>query len=277
MKYAFCSREFERDYAWEHAWASDALARQARSSFVPAFEGGLTTSRFAVLLRHPEVSPHVVLGVSVSTSRIDFRNRPIRTLAFLEAESPTEEASLLAVFADCLAKPDSQTVQDAASPLAKAVESFYQTKKPDAFLAYAASLSAPVADGVSPKGRVASPRTDYAARNESTRSLAALVRKGVPFLVAIVGRTPQDMLKSLNPLFARGVVCVFSELVNSRISLGDDREQMQKYLRAAAIVIGAFLLIVAVCKSCSGRTDNRSGDHAGDSPESVENHRVGDK
>lgn len=272
MKYAFCSREFERDYAWEKGPASDALVRHARTLFVPAFEGVLTTSRFAVLLRHPGVSDHVVLGVSVSTTRIDFRNRPIRTMAFFEAESPEDEAALLAVFADCLARPDARTLYDAASPLAKAVERLYQTKSPEEFLAFAASLPSLSADAPALKGRAAFPREDDFARRESARSLPALARSGAPFLVAILERSPKDMLKTLDTLFSKGVLRVFSQQVTSRTSLDDG---LQKHLWAAAIgTIILALLVAAATKSCFGRADRQTEPFGGPSHGSVEDHPV---
>ena len=95
MDWTVCSRETERDYTWDNTHASHPVAEYARGHFAPGFEGSLTTSRFAALLRCPGSPQGVMLCVSVSTDRMDFRHRPIRTMAFLRAENPDEEQLLV--------------------------------------------------------------------------------------------------------------------------------------------------------------------------------------
>lgn len=249
MDWTVCSRELERDYTWDNSHASHPVAESAQRIFAPAFEGSLTTSRFAALLRCPGSPLGMMLGVSVYTVRKDFRNRPIRTMAFLRAETPEEANLLAAFFAECLRKPDEETLYDADSPLAKAVESLYQTKKLDEFIAFCKTLPAirrwtpPVprnernevsssmffTQGIicplEPKskepeppdfevpltGRSMRPRSEMAARERTAGKLGAIIGSGTPFLVTLTDRVAEDVMKSLGPDWARTPVRIFSK------------------------------------------------------------------
>ena len=140
MDWTVCSRETERDYTWDTTHAGPVSAKNAQRFFAPAFEGSITRSRFAALLRSPNSPPGVILCVSVSTNRRDFSRTPIRTLTVLRAETPEETGLLATFFAECLRKPDKETLYNPESKITQAVESLYQTKKPDEFLTFCKSL-----------------------------------------------------------------------------------------------------------------------------------------
>ncbi len=243
MDYTVCSREFECDYEWDNSHASHLLAECAQAKFAPALEGSITTSRFAALLRCADSLNSVVLCVSVSTKRIDFRNRPIRTMAYLRAETP-EEADLLArFFAECLRKPDAETIYDAESGVAKVVESLYQTKKLDDFMQFCRSLPTVNGGGVKLTDRWAIRRDKTAPRSALVESLPALIKGNAPFLLALTDRLPTDVLSSLGSMFDHAVVRIFSKAITTDEKLPEPASQ--KYRRAAAIG-GAVLLVLIV-------------------------------
>ena len=250
MDYTVCSREFECDYEWGNSHASHLLAECAQAKFAPALEGSITTSRFAALLRCADSLNSVVLCVSVSTKRIDFRNRPIRTMAYLRAEKP-EEADLLArFFAECLRKPDAETIYNAESGVAKAVESLYQTKKLDDFMQFCRSLPTVNGGGVKLADRWAIPRGETADRSALVESLPALIGDNAPFLLALTDRLPTDVLASLGSMFDHATVRIFSKAIDRPEKLSEPVSQ--KYVRAAAIGCVAILaVLVAAIGSCS--------------------------
>lgn len=253
MDWTVCSRETERDYTWDNTHASHLVSKYAQEFFSPAFEGSLTTSRVATLFRCQGVLSGVVLGVSVDTLRKDFRNRPIRTMAFLRAETP-EEADLLArFFAECLRKPDAETIYDAESGVAKVVESLYQTKKLDDFMQFCRSLPTVNGGGVKLTERQAIPRDDTTARSALAESFPALVDDNKPFLLALTDRLPTDVIASLGSMFDHAVVRIFSKAITTDEKLPEPASQ--KY-RWAAVIGGAVLLallalLVAAVRSCS--------------------------
>ena len=211
MDYTVCSRETERDYTWDNAHASSSLASFARDTLAPAFEGSLTTSRFAAFLRCPGSPNGVILGVSVSTERVDFRHRPIRTMAFLRAENPDEEKLLASFFAEILRKKDEETLYNRESDVAKAVESLYQTKKKDEFLAFCKSLKPVDGKGVAPEDRCAFSRDNATERNLLIDILPAAITGNSSCLFAITDRRWTDVLVSLGSMFDRGTIRIFSK------------------------------------------------------------------
>ena len=261
MDRTVCSRELERDYTWDNSHASHPIAESAQGIFTPAFEGALTTSRFAALLRCPDSPQGVMLGVSVSTARKDFRNRPIHTMVFLRAETPEESNSLVAFFAECLRKPDNETLCYANSPLAKAVESLYQTKTPDEFIAFCKSLPKVEAKGSSLLQRLAIPRDSMGDRKKVADALTSLIADGSPFLLVLTDRLPTDVLDSLGTMFERGVIRIFSKEVDHTEKLPEPASQ--KYVRAAAIggaVILAFLVAAVSYFRDDGPTNPGEGE-----------------
>ena len=250
MDWTICSRETERDYTWDNTHASHSVAEYAQGLFAPGFEGSLTTSRFAALLRCPGSPRGVMLCASVSTVRNDFRNRPIRTMVVLRAENPDEEKLIVSFFAECLRKSDTETLYDATSGVAKAVESLYQTKKPDDFLRFCRSLPAANGGGTKPTVSCVLPREFVNARLATAESLPALIGDGRPFLIALTDRTPSDVLASLGTMFDRGFVSIFSKATTTVEKLPEPAPQ--KYVRSAAIG-GAvlFAILVAAIGPCS--------------------------
>lgn len=269
MDWTFCSREFERDYTWDNTHASHPVAEYSQGFFAPAFEGSLTTSRFAAILRCPGSPQGVMLCVSVSTSRIDFRNRPIRTMAFLRAEEPEETKLLAAFFAECLCKPDSETLYNSKSGVARAVESLYQTKKPDTFFAFCKKLTPDTASGRATTGRWEIPRDDKTTRGELAQSLSATIAGGFPFLFALTDRLPTDVLGSLGTMCDKAVIRIFSEATPVAKPIPGPHAEGGPSPRSVAAAIGgaailAVILLVAAVRSC-GTTgaDQHGGRGAG--------------
>lgn len=213
MDYSVCSREFERDYTWDNSHASQLVAKYAQELLAPAFEGALTKSRFAALLRCPDSPKGVLLGVSVSTSRQDFRHRPIRTMAFLCATTKEETELLVAFFSECLRNDDEATIYNSESLVARVVESLYQNKNPNEFVKYCRSLRAVKSGKSNLSGQRAIPRNDANSRNGVEESLSTIVDDGSPFLVALTDRMPGDVIASLGTRFDRSVVRIFSNEV----------------------------------------------------------------
>lgn len=219
MDFTVCSRNALRDYTWDNSRASYPVTEYAQNFFAPAFEGSLTTSRFAGLFRCPGSPRGVMLGVSASTQRKDAVSRPIRTMAFLRAETEEEAVRLAAFFAECLRKPDGQSLLDATSPVALAVESIYQTKDVRAFLRYSCSLSVPSGRSGCLQGRLAIPRTDMDARNQLADSLPGVIAGDAPFLLLLADREPEAVFKSSGSLFNKGPVRIYSKAVSAIIPL----------------------------------------------------------
>ncbi len=240
MDWTVCSRELERDYTWDNSHASHSVAEFAQGVFASAFEGALTTSRIAALLRCPNSPQGVMLGVSVSTARKDFRNRPIRTMAFLRATDSNEAGLLAAFFAASLREPDAKTLYDSDSPFAQAVESLYQTKTPDGFIEFCKGLPKSDGGGVPLSQRQAIPRDDMVGRKTAAEALPSLIDGDAPFLVALTDRTPMDVLGSLGSKFDHVTVRIFSKAVASPETLQEPASQ--KYFWAAAI--GGLILLV---------------------------------
>ena len=252
MDNTVCSRETERDYTWDNAHATFSLSSFARDTLAPAFEGSLTTSRFVALSRRPGSPNGVILGVSVSTKRVDFRHRPIRTMAFLRAENPDEEKLLVSFFAECLRKPDAETVRNADSDVAKVVESLYKKKEKelDDFLEFCGSLPEVNGGGDMLADRWAIPRDYMTDRSALVESLPALIRDNKPFLLALTDRLPTDVLCSLGSMFDHAVVRIFSKATEKPEKLPEPASQ--KYRRAAAIGGAAILvLLAAAIGTCS--------------------------
>ena len=262
MDWAVCSRETERDYTWDMTHAGPVSAECAQRLFAPAFEGSITRSRFSALLRCPGTIQDVILCISVSTNRRDFSHTPIRTLAFLRAENPDEEILLASFFAEILRKKDEETLYDPESGVAKAVESLYQTKKPDEFLAFCKSLKPVDGPGGAPENRCAIPRNDEGERKSLADALPAAIAGDSPFLFALTDRLPSDVLASLGSMFDRGTVRIFSKAAGHAEQLPEPVSQ--KYGRAATIAgivllsilfIAAIdgLFVTAIDGPCSGR------------------------
>ena len=302
MDWTVCSRESERDYTWDNTRASQSVAEGAQGVFAPAFEGSLTTSRFAALLRCPGSPSGVMLGTSVSTVRKDAVGRPIRTMAFLRAERPEETDFLAAFFAECLRKPDQETLYNADSSLARAVESLYQTKKPDEFVAFCKGLPSvpepppvpketpkrkrdeqpairiggmhcrmkppdwepgPPDEAMPLQNRSQNRRGEMESRCRTVDKLAAIIRSGAPFLVALTDRNVNDLFGSLGSAWAKTPARVFSKQTSALRTIPDGaglspeewkEPASQKYIRAAAIGGAVVLaLLVAAIGPCSRR------------------------
>lgn len=251
MDFTVCSRNALRDYTWDNSRASYPVTEYAQNFFAPAFEGSLTTSRFAGLFRCPGSPRGVMLGVSASTQRKDAVNRPIRTTAFLRAETEEEAVRLAAFFAECLRKPDAQSLLDATSPVARAVESIYQTKDVEEFLRYCQSLPLPVPSGRSGclQGRLAIPRADMKARRNLAESLPGVIAGDAPFLLLLADREPEAVFKSSGSMFDRGVVRIFSGAVTATTPLRSREGEggpKKKWLGRGegGLVVAGFVLFV---------------------------------
>lgn len=281
MDYTVCSREFECDYTWGNAHASHPVAEYARGRFAPAFEGSLTASRFAALLRCPGSPRGVMLCVSVSTPRRDFSHRPIRTMAFLRAETDDEAAWLAAFFAECLRKPDAETLYDGDSPAARAVESIYKVQGVDEFVRFCQSLPSAGGRAALFNGRCAVPRDDAEARRAFAESIPACFDGDGPFLALLTDRSPSSVFDSLGSLFDKGPVRIFSKEISTAEELGlpaqeggpekkrRDGEPGGKIL-APVVVIGLFVgggfYLPHVWKSCIGRDPGTSPGYQIESP-----------
>lgn len=263
MEYTICTREFERDYFWDNAHASPELAETARSDFFPAFEGSMTTSRFAALLRRPGSPEEVVLCVSVSTDRKDFRHRPIRTMAFLQAEKEPERNWLSSFFAECLCHPDKETLYNASSPLAKAVESLYQTHGTEEFEKFCQSLPVANGDGKALVGNEAIPRADPVARKEIAATLPATLRGTPPFLLVLTDREPAAVLESLGTLFGPGTVRIFSKAVSEAKELPEKGGQKKYWIGGGLGITVAFCCILLAVHTYSGHVATRGGGGCG--------------
>ena len=250
MDYTVFSRETEHDYTWDNSHASRLLAECAQERFAPAFEGSLTTSRFAAFLRSAESLDCVILCVSVSTKHIDFRHRPIRTMAFLRAENSDEAKLLAAFFAECLRKSDAETLCNAVSDVAKAVESLCQRKNANEFVRFCKTLPPVGGNGSALKKRVAFPRVDMGERQSLANSLSAVIDGDSPFLFVLTDRMPTDVLGSLGSMFDHATIKIFSKATTEVEELPEPASQ--KYRWAAAIG-GAVILVflAAAIRSCS--------------------------
>jgi len=253
MEGSICSREFRRDYYWSACNVVSEFPEKARSLLAPAFEGALSAGRFVVLFRGGRLDRSIVLCVSVSTKRKDFIDAPIRTMAFLRAENPDEEQLLASFFAECLRKKDEETLYDPKGGVAKAVESLYQTKEPDEFLAFCKSLKLVAGKGGAPENRWAIPRDDEGERKSLADALPEAIAGDSPFLFALTDRLPTDVLASLGSMFDHAVVRIFSKAITAPEKLPEPASQNHR--RAAAIggvVLLVFLaLLVAAVRSCS--------------------------
>jgi len=258
MDWTVCSREMERDYTWDDAHASHLVSEYVQRLFAPAFEGSVTNSRFVTLLRCPNSLKGIILSVSASTDRQDLRHTFIRTLAVLRAETPEETDLLVRFFSECLRKEDKETLYNAKSGVAKAVESLYQTKKLDDFMQFCRSLPTVNCGGVKLVDRWEIPRDDTAARRALTESLPALIGDNKPFLLALTDRLPTDVLGSLGSMFDHAVVRIFSKAITTGKKLPEPASQ--KYRRAAAIGGGILLAILAAAIGSCSRGCGKAGD-----------------
>ncbi|MBR3222551.1 MAG: hypothetical protein IKF72_10015 [Kiritimatiellae bacterium] len=265
MDYSICSREFERDYTWDNSHASESVAKYAEDSFA-AFEGSLAASRIAALLRRPGHTQGVMLYVSVSTSRIDFRDRPIRTTAVFLSTNQAEEKLLAAFFAECLNSRDEETLYAPQSKVAKSIESLYQTKKPDNFLKFCRALPECTEGCLAPKGRMAIPRNDIGERKTLANALSAIITDEAPFLLVLTDRLPTDVLRTLGSIIDRGTaVRIFSNATTETGPIQEpqtDKEKgfiQKKHVSAAAwggiaiLIAAAIIIIIRGC--CSESTE----------------------
>ena len=255
MDWTVCSRESERDYTWSNTHASHPVAEYAQGFFAPAFEGSITTSRFAALLHCPGSPRGIMLCVSVSTARKDAVGRPIRTMAFLRAENPDEEKLLASFFAECLRKKDEETLCNPESSVAKAVESLYQTKMPDEFLAFCKSVKPVDGKGGAPENRWAIPRNDVTERNLLADALSAAITGDSSFFFALTDRRWTDVLASLGSMFDRGTVWIFSKATTAKEPIPGGPPNT----RAVAAAIGGIALLALLVAAIGGPCSRRSG------------------
>ena len=255
MIVAVKTREFKRDldYDWEDFFPSDKALVFEAGTFHRALEGADDDSRFAALFR-PAAGVGVTLGVSVSTTREDAVGRPLRTIAFLRATDAKETALLASFFAECLLKKDEETLYDPESSVAKAVESLYQTKKKDEFLAFCKSLKPVDGKGSAPENRWAIPRNDVSERNLLADDLPAAITGNSPFLFALTDRLPTDVLASLGSMFDRGTIRIFSKATSRKERIP---EPPQKYGRAATV--GGLVLLFAILGAAIGTCSQPRG------------------
>lgn len=257
MKAAVKTREFKRDldYDWEDYFPSDKTLVSEAGMLHRALEGADDSSRFAALLR-PATDVGVTLVVSVCTVRKDAVGRPIRTMSFLRAENSDEERLLASFFAEILRKKDAETLYDPKSGVAKAVESLYQTKKPDEFLAFCKSLKPDDGKGVAPENRCAFSRDNATERNSLADALPAAITGNSSFLFAITDRRWTDIRASLGSMFDRKTIRIFSKATTGKEPIP---EPPQKYGRAATIggvVVLSILFVAAIDGSCLRRNDD---------------------
>ena len=255
MIIAVKTREFKRDldYDWEDYFPSDKSLSVEAGKLNRALEGTDVDRRFTVLL-HPSNGVGVTLGVSVSTNRNDAVGRHIRTMAFLRAETPEETDLLVRFFAECLRKPDAETLYNADSDVAKAVESLYQTKKLDDFLQFCHSLPSVTGGGDKLTDRWAIPRDGTDARCSLTKSLPALIRDNTPFLIALTDRPLKDVLASLGSMFDdHAVVRIFLKATTKAEKLPEPASQKYRWAAAigGAVLLALLALLVAAIRSCS--------------------------
>ena len=261
MIVAVKTREFKRDldYDWEDYFPSDKALVSEAGTFHRALEGADDNSRFVALFR-PAAGVGVTLGVSVSTTREDAVGRPLRTIAFLRATDAKETALLTSFFAECLRKKDAETLRNPKSGIAKAVESLYQTKKTDEFLAFCESLKPVDGKGGAPEDRWAIPRNDEGERKSLADALPAAITGDSPFLFALTDRLPTDVLASLGSMFDRGTVWIFSEATTVKEPIPGGPSNT----RAVAAAIGgtillALLVAVRGCSNAGETIDAKGG------------------
>ena len=259
MDWTVCSRETERDYTWDNAHASHPVAECARNLFAPAFEGSLTTSRFAALLRCPGSPSGVMLGVSVSTARKDFCDRPIRTMAFIRAETPDEAELLVVFFAACLRESDAKTLYDADSPLAKAIGNLYQAKKPNDFIEFCKGLSKVKGVRTALTQRWSIPRDNIDDRKKVADVLSSLVGGNESFLVVLTDRTPTDVLGSLGSMFDHATVRIFSKAVDHSENLPEPASQKYRWATAIGGVVILAVAIIGLCFPWDRRGEDKGG------------------
>lgn len=276
MDFVVCSREYEKDYTWDCAHASPGLAEWARNSVGPTFEGSLTTSRYSALLRRPNDNGCVILAVSVSTERSDFRHRPIRTMAILRAETPKEISLLSAFFIECLQKNDNETLYNPNSSIAKAVESIYQEKSIHVFLEYCRTLSNLTGKTCKLTGNWAVPRDNFQERKKLSESIPFLLSKNHSIIIAITDRNPEDVTKVMNDLGRKSIVWVFSKATSeiSQIPYPMKGGVLEKHRLAAAIGIALVIIVISITaatsKGCSTSSPKDEVRHEAGSPESRE-------
>lgn len=272
MIYSVCSREFERDYTWDNSQSTHSVAELSQNVLAPALEGALTKGRFVALVRCQNQGQRVMMCISVSTPRIDSKHRPICTMAFLRAET-FEETGLLAAFCtECLRKPDTETLYNAESGVAKAVESLYQTKKPDDFLRFCRSLPAANGSGAKPTGRWEIRRDDVSSRQAMAESLPALIRGGEPFLIALTDRLPADVLSSLGSMFDHVTVHIFSKAVTAKAPLPGGGPNT----RVIAATIGGVILLSALLVAAGRSCRKAGGDGKADGGTNIVSSAIGD-
>lgn len=268
MKIAVKTRESKRenDYDWNDYFPSNSDVITEATQFVRALEGSDVDRRFAAFVRsRTDAAPAVV--VSVSTKRRDDvggvdLGRPIRTMAFLRAGTTEESHLLAAFFAACLCESDANTLCNADSPLAKAVESLYKKKEPEEFIKFCQRLPELEKKGVALAQRWEIPRGNIDDRKKVTDALPSLIEGGTPFLLALTDRLPSDVLASLGSTFDDATVRIFSGAVKSSKRLPEPASQ--KHFRAAAFGGFVFLAILAAAiGSCSRGCGKGEGDGAG--------------
>ena len=243
MIIAVKTREFEHDsdYDWDEYFPSDKTLSPDAARLHRALEGVYVDGRFAALWRQsPGVG--VTLGVSVSTNRLDAPGRPIRTIAFLRATDADETVMLAKFFEECLCKSDAETLSKADSPFAKAVESLYQTKKPDAFVAYAKGLPPLKENGDSLEGHWGIPRRSEAVRLEIAGALPLLLRESASFLLALTDREPETVLSSLGETLGKTkTIRILSSKTTSPVEL-ETGGPKKKLVGRAGVVAGLCIL-----------------------------------
>lgn len=257
MIVAVKTREFKRDldYDWEDFFPSDKALVFEAGTFHRALEGADDDSRFAALFR-PAAGVGVTLGVSVSTTREDAVGRPLRTIAFLRATDAKETALLASFFAECLLKKDEETLYDPESSVAKAVESLYQTKMPDEFLAFCKSLKPVASKEGAPENRWAIPRNDEGERKSLADALSAAITGDSSFFFALTDRRWTDVLASLGSMFDRGTVWIFSKATTAKEPIPGGPPNT----RAVAAAIGGTVLLALLVAAIGGPCSRRSED-----------------
>lgn len=246
MIIAVKTREFEHDsdYDWDEYFPSDKTLSAEAAKLHRALEGVYVDGRFFALWRQP-TGVGLTLGVSVSTNRLDAPGRPIRTIAFLRATDADEAVMLAKFFEECLCKSDAETLSKADSSFAKAVESLYQTKKPDSFIAYAQGLPPLKETGDSLEGHWAIPRGNETMRLEIAGALPSLLRENASFLLALTDREPETVLSSLGETLGKTkTIRILSSKTTNPVEL--ETGGLKKKLVGRVGVIAGLCILAAV-------------------------------
>lgn len=250
------------DYKWyrlnENGWA--VCPPSGHTPDIPeaetiarAFSTIRVGSSFLVLMRD---KGRLSLTVDVRTIRREIAptGRPIGDTIFLLAEKEEDEVLLSNYAKQALVSDDGQGLGNPESVISESIDEIWKSASLTSFTERFNARIEDGAEGLSSDDSWIYPRMDMDSRRTIAEKMAAKVRSGGAFLLALTDKMPNDAILVLSGF--TGSYCVFSSKVDhaEKVVRPDFTPSLPRQLRKGMLfVLGIVAIVVLLLISRSGK------------------------